>query len=96
MFAQSDSNVGSARGGGSSSLSGLVSTLVPTLIIAVVMVSVFLILRRTQKRQYAPRTYLGSLRPHERTPPLSNSLFGWIPEMNKVGQDLLPFNSCTA
>jgi hypothetical protein len=48
------------------------------------MVSVFLVLRRTQKRQYAPRTYLGSLLPQERTPPLSNSLFGWISEMNKL------------
>jgi hypothetical protein len=70
---------------GDASVSGLVSTLVPTLIIAIVMVTVFLFLRRTQKRQYAPRTYLGSLRPQERSPALSNSLFGWISEMRKVG-----------
>lgn len=44
------------------SLSGLVSTLIPTLLIAVVYVLVFLCLRRSQRRFYAPRTYLGTLR----------------------------------
>jgi calcium permeable stress-gated cation channel len=46
----------------SSSLSGLVATLIPALLISLVYVVVFLYLRKSQRRFYAPRTYLGSLR----------------------------------
>jgi hypothetical protein len=45
-----------------SSLSGLISTLVPALVIAGIYVLIFLILRKTQRRWYAPRTYLGTIR----------------------------------
>ncbi len=48
------------------------------------MISLFLVLRRTQRRIYEPRTYLGSLREQERTPRLSNSLLGWIPGFFKI------------
>lgn len=41
---------------------GLVLTLAPTLLVAVVYVSIFLCLRRSKRRYYAPRTYLGTLR----------------------------------
>lgn len=78
-----DANVGSAQGS-SSSLSGLITTLVPTLLIAVAYFAIFLLLRTRFPRQYAPRTYLGSLRPQERTPAPPNTLFGWIPFMRKV------------
>lgn len=44
------------------SLSGFLSTLIPVLLVSSIMFLVFLVLRRTQKRQYAPRTYLPSLR----------------------------------
>ena len=44
------------------SLSGLVSTLIPTFLVAAVYVSIFMILRRSKRRFYAPRTYLGTLR----------------------------------
>lgn len=47
---------------GGSSVSGLVATLVPTLIVAAVYFVIFLILRRSNARWYAPRTYLGALR----------------------------------
>jgi hypothetical protein len=40
----------------------MVSTLVPVLVISGVYVAVFLVLRRSHRRYYAPRTYLGSLR----------------------------------
>ncbi|KAK5456237.1 phosphate metabolism protein 7 [Exophiala xenobiotica] len=80
-----DQNIGSARQG-SPSLSGLISTLVPTLIIAVLYFALFLLLRSRFPRQYAPRTYLGALRPQERTPAPPNTLFGWIPFMRKVGE----------
>lgn len=78
-----DSNVASARGQ-SASASQLVSTLVPTLLIAVAFFFAFVILRARFPRQYAPRTYLGALRPQERTPPLPNSLFGWLKPLNKI------------
>ena len=44
------------------SASGLVATLAPTLLVAVVYVLIFLCLRRSKRRYYAPRTYLGTLR----------------------------------
>ncbi|KAK2811017.1 hypothetical protein FQN49_008493, partial [Arthroderma sp. PD_2] len=66
------------------SLSGLISTLVPTLVISGVMVLLFLILRRSQRRQYIPRTYVGSLREQERTPEPEPGLFGWLKSMSKL------------
>ena len=68
----------------SSSISGLLSTLVPCLLLALAYTALFLILRRKQHQQYAPRSYLGSLRPQERSPKLPDSLFGWIPAFNKL------------
>ena len=40
----------------------MVSTLVPLLAISAVYLIFFLIFRYSQRRYYAPRTYLGSLR----------------------------------
>ena len=40
----------------------MVSTLIPVLIVSAVYLIIFLVLRRSQRRYYAPRTYLGSLR----------------------------------
>jgi hypothetical protein len=45
----------------SSSLSALVSTLVPCFVLATVLVGLFLLLRVKQKRLYAPRTYHDAL-----------------------------------
>jgi hypothetical protein len=44
------------------SLWGLVDTLIPTVLYAGVYILIFLILRRSNRRWYAPRTYLGTLR----------------------------------
>ncbi|EDN03067.1 conserved hypothetical protein [Histoplasma mississippiense (nom. inval.)] len=71
----------------SNSASGLVSTLIPTLIISGAMVLLFIILRQSQRRQYAPRTYLGSLREQERTPAPSSGIFGWITSMAKLSDE---------
>ena len=59
---EQDSNVGSAQKDDSPSLSSLVSTLVPILVVAGILSLIFLLLRRPFKRNYQPRTYLGSLR----------------------------------
>ncbi|KAF7947609.1 hypothetical protein EAE96_008691 [Botrytis aclada] len=67
-----------------SSLSGLVATLVPALIVAAVYFVIFLILRRSNIRWYAPRTYLGALREEERTKPLPSGWFNWIGPFRKI------------
>ena len=66
------------------SASGLIATLVPILIMSGAMFVIFLLLRRTQKRQYFPRTFLASLRPQERSPALPSGLFNWIGAFSKI------------
>ena len=60
---EKDSNIGSAKEDNSHSLSSIISTLVPVLLTAAVFFLLFLLLRARLKRNYQPRTYLGSLRP---------------------------------
>ncbi|KAI9796523.1 MAG: hypothetical protein M1825_000611, partial [Sarcosagium campestre] len=66
------------KSGESNSLSGMIATLIPVLLIAVPFFLLFLVLRRSQRRQYAPRTYLGTLRSQEHSPELPNGLFNWF------------------
>lgn len=66
------------------SLSGMISTLVPVLIISLVYIVLFLILRRSHRRFYAPRTYLGSLREEERSPELPGGWFNWFGAFWKI------------
>ncbi|EEP75837.1 conserved hypothetical protein [Uncinocarpus reesii 1704] len=68
----------------SNSASGLVSTLIPTLIISGAMLLLFVILRRSERRQYVPRTYIGALREEERTPAPEPGFLGWIWSMMKL------------
>jgi hypothetical protein len=58
--------------------------LIPTFIISGIMLLLFVILRRSERRQYAPRTYVGSLRPQERTPEPAPGWFGWAFSMAKL------------
>ena len=58
--------------------------MIPVFLIACAWIGIFLFLRRKERRQYAPRTYLGSLQEHERSPPLPNSFLGWLPTFNKI------------
>ena len=53
--------VGGHRNGGPNSVSGLLSTLIPAFLVAVVLVGLFIILRPRVQRLYIPRTYLGVL-----------------------------------
>ncbi|KAL4907575.1 hypothetical protein BDW74DRAFT_166891 [Aspergillus multicolor] len=48
------------------------------------MVLVFVILRRSERRMYMPRTYLGFLRDGQKTPPSSTGLVGWVKDMYKL------------
>lgn len=67
-----------------SSLSGLISTLAPVALVAGVYLLIFLILRRSQRRWYAPRTYIGSLRESQRTPPLPSGFLNWVGSFWKI------------
>lgn len=60
------------------SLQALYLTLGPVALTAAVYFFIFLCLRRSQRRWYAPRTYLGNLRENQRTPELPNGLFNWF------------------
>ncbi|PHH68760.1 hypothetical protein CDD80_7271 [Ophiocordyceps camponoti-rufipedis] len=66
------------------SISGMVATLVPTLIPALAFLLVFLFFRRSQRRFYAPRTYLGSLPHNERSPDLPGGWLNWIVPFAKI------------
>ncbi|KAI8961647.1 DUF221-domain-containing protein [Daldinia sp. FL1419] len=66
------------------SAASLYLTLGPVALTAAVYLSIFLVLRKSQRRYYAPRTYLGSLRTSERSPALPNGLFNWIGSFWKI------------
>lgn len=66
------------------SLSQLLATLVPVLLVAVLYTSIFFCLRPRLKRNYSPRSHVGSLRPQERSPDLPNGMFNWISTFNKI------------
>lgn len=48
------------------------------------MMLLFIVLRRIEPRQYFPRSYIGSLKESERTPPPSRGFFAWIMSMAKL------------
>lgn len=62
----------------------MVSTLIPVLVVSAIYLAVFLVLRKSQRRYYAPRTYLGSLRENERSPSLPTGLFNWFGTFWKI------------
>ncbi|KAI4198254.1 MAG: hypothetical protein LQ348_002046 [Seirophora lacunosa] len=66
------------------SLSAFLSTLVPVLLLSLLFIALFLVLRHRFKRNYEPRTFLGSLRPQERTPALPSGFFKWIGVFSKI------------
>ncbi|KAJ5782250.1 hypothetical protein N7457_004024 [Penicillium paradoxum] len=68
----------------SPSLSALLTVLVPALISFVVMVALFIVLRGSNRRMYMPRTYIGYLRPWERTPESPTGPWNWIMAMYKL------------
>ncbi|KAH6605370.1 hypothetical protein Trco_007077 [Trichoderma cornu-damae] len=79
-----DSNQGSALEAQPESAWGMLDTLVPVLIVSSVYIAIFLFLRRSQRRFYAPRTYLGSLREDERTPSVPGNLLSWVSTFWKI------------
>ncbi|KAK4228816.1 hypothetical protein QBC38DRAFT_473985 [Podospora fimiseda] len=59
-------------------------TLAPVAVVSSIYIAIFLILRKSKRRYYAPRTYLGNLRESERSPPLPNGLFNWVGSFWKI------------
>ncbi|CAK7224992.1 phosphate metabolism protein 7 [Sporothrix curviconia] len=62
----------------STSLQGLYLTLAPVAVVSGVYFLIFLILRRSQRRWYAPRTYLGSIKADQRSPELPGGFLNWF------------------
>ncbi|KAG9688015.1 DUF221-domain-containing protein, partial [Aureobasidium melanogenum] len=75
--ANDDPNVGSAQHA-SSSATGLLSTLAPVALIALVWFALFLIFRKWFPRNYRPRTFLDSIQERERSPALPDGIFAWF------------------
>ena len=73
MSSPSSSSRSGSHRGGSSSISALVSTLVPCIVVAGILVGAFLLLRVKLKRVYAPRTYHNALREEYASPPTVES-----------------------
>lgn len=65
-------------------LYGMLYTFGTGAIAAGVFLAIFLVLRKSNRRFYAPRTYLGSIPEQERTPALPNGLFNWVKSFWKI------------
>ncbi|GAB7361728.1 hypothetical protein MBLNU230_g1775t1 [Neophaeotheca triangularis] len=81
-----DPNVGSAQDdpANSSSASKVLSVLAPVALFALIWFFLFLVLRKKFPRNYRPRTFLGSLREHERSPRMPDGLFNWFGAFIKI------------
>ncbi|KID75616.1 uncharacterized protein G6M90_00g046710 [Metarhizium brunneum] len=61
---------------------GMIDTLIPVLIVSAVYLIFFLIFRRSQRRYYAPRTYIGGK--SERSPEMPSGWFNWFGAFWKI------------
>lgn len=84
------SEPGSNQGGGTNSLSGILSTLVPVAIIAAVSVAVFLIVRKRYAKVYAPRSQDAILwQENRRTPTHSKGFWGSLFDLKGLPDHLV-------
>ena len=67
----------------------MLSTLVPTAILAAAFVTAFIIFRKSFRRVYAPRTYLNHLGDQRQTPPQSGGMFGWIKDFKNLKDEYI-------
>lgn len=65
------------------------STLIPTFLIAVVIIIAFLIFQKKYERVYGPRTYLGSLRNWQKSPKRTGGLLGWKAEYTQLKDEFV-------
>lgn len=80
---------GSNRGGGSNSLSGILSTLIPTFIIAAIAFSCFLLVRNRYARVYRPRTDERLWEEEKRTPRSGAGFFGQLTNFSSLPDSLV-------
>ena len=74
-----------AQGSQGASLSQFLTTLAVAAVIAALQIAVFTIIRRTFKRIYEPKTYLGDEK--RRVKSLPASFCGWLPALLKMPQE---------
>ncbi len=80
---------GSHRDSQGSSLSGLLSTLIPVFIISSVVFILFLVCRKRADRVYQPRSYLPALRNWQRSPKQTTGFLGWRKEYSMLRDDFV-------
>ena len=71
-------------GNGETTVSQLLSTVIPAFVIAVIFVIIFIAIRRSHPRTYYPRTYLGILHRWQKTPKSPMGVWNWIVAMYKL------------
>lgn len=76
-----DPNIASARG---VSTSAFLATLEVNAIIFLALVVIFTLLRRTNRRIYAPRTYVGTIEPWRRLKTVDDDGDGYVDEVESV------------
>ncbi|KAF2173095.1 hypothetical protein M409DRAFT_62703 [Zasmidium cellare ATCC 36951] len=86
--ASASSNTGSHRDSGSS-VSALLSTLIPVLAVSAVLFIAFLIFQKKYERVYGPRTYLSSLRNWQKSPKRTAGLLGWKSEYQQLKDEFV-------
>lgn len=67
----------------------MVSTLIPTALLALAFVTAFIVARKYYRRVYAPRTYLDHLGKQRQTPAQSGGLFGWIKDFKGLKDEYI-------
>lgn len=85
----SDENIGSAATPESNSLSGFLSSFIVNGAIFSVMLLLFIILRASQRRQYAPRTYVGAVKKEKRPDPLPDGIFSWVGPLVAINESYI-------
>lgn len=82
-----DSNVGSSQQKASNSLSGMLTSLVTNGLVFLAIIGAFLILRKSQKRIYSPRTYMSAIPKERRVEPLPSGALGWFKGLLSKDED---------
>ncbi|KAJ9666769.1 phosphate metabolism protein 7 [Coniosporium apollinis] len=85
---QKNPNEGSHRNSPSSA-AAFFATLIPSLVQFAVLVTAFLVLRRKERRVYAPRTYIDSIPDDEKTPIPDHTFVGWIRKFRDVDDEYI-------
>ncbi|EME44949.1 hypothetical protein DOTSEDRAFT_70859 [Dothistroma septosporum NZE10] len=80
---------GSNQNSQGSSLSALLSTLIPVLLSSSVVFLAFLIFRKKYTRVYQPRSDVGPLRNWQRSPKQTTGLLGWKKEYNELKDEFV-------